>query len=64
MSTWVDRLIQEKDELEEKIEKLEQYLRNSPEVSSEYFNILLAQHRAMREYYLALDVRVEMEEDN
>ena len=62
MSTFIERLLNEKSELKEKINKLDDFIEKNPEfdnLSDIQRILLLNQHNAMEMYYFALDSRIE-----
>jgi hypothetical protein len=65
MSEWQDRVVTEKRELDEKIDKLISFLKRDPQVSptvgmdiTKYLELLERQHRAMLEYSEILGERI------
>ena len=62
MSTFLERIHEEKDQLKEKIDKLNDFIENNEkfnELSNIQRILLVNQFNAMEMYYYALDSRIE-----
>lgn len=63
MSTFLERLQVERDELVEKVEKLTNYINENEHflsLSSANQNLLIKQHKHMLNYLQILDIRIEL----
>ena len=60
MSDWRTRLIEERDQLEDKMEKLSDFLDADPDLGEEHMSLLLKQYDAMLEYDMTLNKRLRL----
>lgn len=60
MEDWKRRLIEEYDQLEERIMKLRRFLNETPPTEVQGYDLMLCQYRAMQTYSQALHSRMKL----